>query len=329
MTLRTFAPYVVVALALLALAMLLAKLAPVLLLAFAGIVFASVLRAASDPLERRLHLPSSIAVSVAALAIAGLFALFGWFFGHQLMTQTTELWNAVQAASEKVQERIADFPLLQASVEELRGAMNPEAMGKLAKGTLTAFGAIVDVALVIFLAIYLAVDPAMYRRGLVSLMPKATRPRVAAALEEAGTALRKWLMGQLFAMVCVGTLTAIGLHLAGVPLAIPLGILVGILDFVPVVGPFIAAIPGILVAFSVSPEVAMYATLVYVAMQFIEGHFILPLVQRWAVAMPPALTLVGIVAFGILLGPLGVLLAMPLIVVTVTLVNRLYVEPFR
>ena len=329
MTLRTFAPYVVVALALLALALLLAKLAPVLLLAFAGIVFATVLRAASDPLERRLRLPSSVAVGLAALAIAGLFALFGWFFGRQLMSQTTELWNAVQVAGDQVRGRIADFPLLQAAVDEIRGAVDPETMSKVAKGTLTAFGVIVDVALVIFLAIYLALDPAMYRRGLVSLMPKATRPKIAAALEDAGTALRKWLMGQLFAMVCVGTLTAIGLHFAGVPLAVPLGILVGILDFVPVVGPFIAAIPGVLVAFSVSPRVAMYAALVYIAMQFIEGHFILPLAQRWAVAMPPALTLVGIVAFGVLLGPLGVLLAMPLIVVTVTLVNRLYVEPFK
>jgi len=326
MTVRTFAPYVVVTLALLGLALLIAKLSPVLLLAFAGIVFATVIRSMSTPLERRLHLNSSIAVAIAALAIAALFALFAFLFGRQLMAQTAELWDAVQEAGAKLQAHVSDSPLLQAAVEQLRGAASPETMGKVAKGTLTAFGAIVDIALVIFLSIYLALDPGLYRRGLVKLFPKAARARVGGALEDAGTALHKWLMGQLFAMVVVGTLTAIGLHLVGVPLAIPLGILVGILDFVPVVGPFIAAIPGVLVAFAQSPQLALYAALVYIAMQFIEGHFVLPLAQRWALAMPPALTLLGIVASGLLFGPLGVLLAMPLIVVTVTLVNKLYVE---
>ena len=326
MTLRTFAPYVVVALALLALALLISKLAPVLLLAFAGIVFATVIRAASTPLEKRLHLPSSVAVGIVALAIAALFALFGWFFGRQVMSQTEELWSAVQAAVGKLREHLPDSPLVRSVFEQAESAASPETMSKVAKGTLTAFGIVVDVALVIFLSIYLALDPAMYRRGLVKLFPKPARARVLAALEESGTALHKWLMGQLFAMLCVGVLTGIGLYLIGVPLAIPLGILIGILDFVPVVGPFFAAIPGVLVAFAQSPQLALYAALVYFGMQFIEGHFILPLAQRWAVSMPPALTLVGIVACGLLFGPLGVLLAMPLIVVTVTLVNKLYVE---
>jgi predicted PurR-regulated permease PerM len=124
----------------------------------------------------------------------------------------------------------------------------------------------------------------------------------------------------------VGVFTGLGLWMVGVPLAIPLGILSGILDFVPVVGPLIAAIPGLLIAFAHDPHMALLAAGVYIVVQFVEGHLVLPIAQRWAVSLPPALTLLGIVAFGAVFGPMGVLFAMPLLVVTLTLVDKLYVE---
>jgi predicted PurR-regulated permease PerM len=127
-------------------------------------------------------------------------------------------------------------------------------------------------------------------------------------------------------MLFVGVVTSIGLLVAGVPLAIPLGILSGVLDFVPVIGPFVAAIPGVLIAFAEGPQVALYAVLVYIAVQFIEGHFVIPLAQKWAVSMPPALALVAIVAFGVAFGLPGVLFALPLTVVAMVLVQKLYVE---
>jgi predicted PurR-regulated permease PerM len=111
-----------------------------------------------------------------------------------------------------------------------------------------------------------------------------------------------------------------------VPLAIPLGILSGILEFVPVVGPLVAAIPGILIAFTQSPETALYAALVYFGVQFVEGNFVMPIAQRWAVSLPPALSLIGIVGFGLLFGLMGVLFAMPLLVVVVTMIDKLYVS---
>jgi predicted PurR-regulated permease PerM len=150
---------------------------------------------------------------------------------------------------------------------------------------------------------------------------------VGEALDAAAIALRKWLVGQLGAMLMVGVITALGLWAVGVPLAIPLGILSGILDFVPVIGPFAAAIPGILIAFAQGPQVAMYAALVYITVQFIEGHLVLPLAQKWAVSLPPALGLLSIVAFGLVFGLMGVLFAIPLTVVIVVLVQKLYIAP--
>ncbi|HWH39819.1 MAG TPA: AI-2E family transporter [Usitatibacter sp.] len=324
MTIRTYAPYVVVTLALLALALLIVKLAPVLLLAFAGVVFAAIIRAAANPLITRLKVPSTIAVVVVTLLIAAIVVGGGWLFGQQVTAQAAELWTALQESLDTLRQRVGDSPLLQSIMEQARGATSPETMGKVAKGTATVFGVVIDVALVLFLAVYLALDPITYRDGLVRLFPKATRARVTDALDAAGADLRRWLIGQLGAMVCVGILAAIGLSIAGVPLAVPLGILLGVMDFVPVVGPLIAAIPGVLIAFAQSPHLALWAIVVYLIVQNIEGNVIVPLAQRWAVSLPAALTLVGIVAFGTLLGPAGLFLAMPLIVVTKTLVEKLY-----
>ena len=326
MTIRTYAPYVVVTLALLALALLIVKLAPVLLLAFAGVVFAAIIRAAANPLITRLKVPSTIAVVVVTLLIAAIVVGGGWLFGQQVTAQAAELWTALQESLDTLRQRVGDSPLLQSIMEQARGATSPETMGKVAKGTATVFGVVIDVALVLFLAVYLALDPITYRDGLVRLFPKATRARVTDALDAAGADLRRWLIGQLGAMVCVGILAAIGLSIAGVPLAMPLGILLGVMDFVPVVGPLIAAIPGVLIAFAQSPHLALWAIVVYLIVQNIEGNVIVPLAQRWAVSLPAALTLVGIVAFGTLLGPAGLFLAMPLIVVTKTLVEKLYLE---
>jgi predicted PurR-regulated permease PerM len=322
-----FTRYVLVVLALLALALFVGKIANVLLLVFAGIVFAAVIRAASTPLRRRTGMSDTWSVALVSFALAVLLIGGIYLFGKQVLTQTEEFWSAIQTASEKIQERVGESPLATSVLDNMKAATGgEETVSRVAKGTFTAFGGIADLILVIFLAMYLAADPATYRNGVLLLLPKDARERVGEALDASGVALKKWLVGQLGAMLFVGVLTAIGLWIAGVPLAIPLGILSGVLDFVPVVGPFIAAIPGVLIAFAQGPQVALYAVLVYVAVQFIEGHLVIPLAQKWAVSMPPALALVAIVAFGVVFGLPGVLFALPLTVVAMVMVKKLYVD---
>ncbi len=322
-----FSRYVLVVLALVALALFIGKIATILLLVFAGIVFAVVIRAASTPLQRRTGIPDAWAVALVSFGFAVLLVAGFYFFGKQVLTQTEELWSAIQTAWEKIQERVGQSPAATSVLESLKAATGgEEAMQKVAKGTFSAFGGIGDLILVIFLAVYLAADPATYRNGLLMLLPKDARPRVGDAIDASGLALKKWLLGQLGAMAFVGVITALGLALAGVPMAIPLGILSGVLDFVPVIGPLIAAIPGVLIAFAQGPEVALYAIIVYVAVQFVEGHVVIPIAQKWAVSMPPALALVSIVAFGVVFGLPGVLFALPLTVVAMVMVKRLYVD---
>ena len=327
--LAAYARYVLVTLALVGLAILVVKLAPVLLLVFAGVVMATVIRAASAPLSRRTGLSDGLAVTIVSIVFAALVLVGLWLFGRQVIAQTDELWTAIQTAGTKIQDRLGGSALATYVVENARAAAGSDAMHKVAKGTFSVFGGLGDLILVAFLAVYLAADPKLYREGFLALIPGEARTRVRDAFEKAGWSLRKWLLGQLGAMVFVGVVTALGLWAVGVPMAIPLGVLSGILDFVPVVGPFLAAIPGVVIAFAQGPDVAMKAIAVYVAVQFIEGHLVIPLAQKWAVAMPPALALTAIVASGVVFGLAGVLFALPLTVVATVLVRELYVEKIK
>ena len=321
-----FARYAFVVLAVVVLALLVFKLLPVLMLIFAGVVLASALGAGANPLQRRLRLGRTWAVTIVFVAFILLVGFGLYFFGVQLAAQMEELVSAVTAAWQKVRQYAQGSRFLAPLLENTPSIADPGAFMSVAKETFTVFGALADLVLVVVLAVYLAADPVTYRRGLLALLPPRLRGEVGDTLTASGLALRRWLGGQLIAMVVVGACIGIGLWAVGVPLALALGILSGVLDFVPFVGPLLAAIPGVLIAFAQGPQMALYAIAVYTAVQFIEGHLVVPIVQKQAVALPPALTLVAIVAFGIVFGPAGLFFAVPLTVVTVVMVERLYVR---
>ena len=321
----TFARQVLIVIGLVVLALFLWKIAPVLMLFFGGVVVATAIHAGSRPLVRRFRIPSTIAVGIVFVVLILLLVGGSYLFGKQVHTQTEALWQAITESWQKLRTYLEGTPIGATVMDNAKTATDSDTVGQIAKGTVTVFGGITDFILVLFLSMYLAVNPESYRNGFLLLLPPAHRQRVGAALDASGIALRKWLVGQLGAMLMVGVLTTVGLWIAGVPLAIPLGILSGLLDFVPVIGPFAAALPGILIAFAQGPQVALYAALVYITVQFLEGHVVLPLAQRWAVSLPPALGLLSIVAFGLVFGLMGVLFAIPLTVVLMVLVEKLYV----
>ena len=142
---------------------------------------------------------------------------------------------------------------------------------------------------------------------------------------ESERALRLWLKGQLIAMVAVGLLVGLGLWALGMPSALALGLLAGMLEFIPFAGPLIAAIPAILLALAVGPDMALWVLLLYFAVQQFEGYVLTPLVQQYAVDLPGVVLLFSLLAFGTLFGTLGLILAAPLTVVSYVLVKRLYV----
>ena len=181
---------------------------------------------------------------------------------------------------------------------------------------------------IVFLGILFAFDPASYRDSLVLLVRPSYRARMRAVMDEMGSILRLWFVGQLI-RISLMTLCVWGvLYLIGLPGPFVLGLQAGLSNFIPYLGPIVAAVPIALVAMPLGASLLIWAVVIYTIIQSIEGYVIGPLIQRQAVSTPPAWTLVAIVLLGALFGVMGIALAMPLVAVGRVAVIRFYVEDY-
>ena len=316
-----------IAIAIIGVALLLWTMRGLLILVFGAVLLAVILRIIARPLKDRLNLPDPVALLLAVLLVAGIFALAIILFGHEVARQWETLRQSIPSAWQTIFQRLEAYGFAEPVRQWLQsiGSGGQGVLSSMTRFLVSFTSAMADTVLVIFGGIYLAADPTLYRRGLAKLLPQAARPKLAEALDDCGGALRLWLFGRLTSMVLVGLLTGLGLWALGMPAALTLGIAAGILDFVPFIGPIVAAIPAVLLALATDPTMALWVVLLYLVVQQIEGNIISPLIQKRAVELPPALLLFSLVALGLLFGALGVILAEPLTVVLYVLVKRLYV----
>jgi predicted PurR-regulated permease PerM len=182
------------------------------------------------------------------------------------------------------------------------------------------------ILLILFMAIYIAINPGTYRRGILFLIPSRGRDKAAEVLSEASYMLRRWLVTQLIAMVLVGATSALALMLLDVRAALALGILAGLLEFIPIFGPIIAAVPAIAMGFLESPTVALYVLIAYVVIQQIESQLLVPILMKEGIDMPPVLTVLAQALMALLFGFIGLLVAVPLVAVVIVFVKMLYVQ---
>jgi predicted PurR-regulated permease PerM len=189
--------------------------------------------------------------------------------------------------------------------------------------TVAAIGGIV---LVIFLSIYLAADPELYRRGALALLPSRRRKQASLVMDRVATVLRKWLVTQLIAMAVIGTVTTIALLILRVKAAFALGLLAGLFEFIPTVGPILSAIPSVAMGFLDSPEKAFLVAAVYMGIQFLENHLLIPLLMKGGMDLPPALTVLAQALLAIVFGFLGLMVAVPLLATVLVVTQALYVE---
>jgi predicted PurR-regulated permease PerM len=300
------------------------------LVIFAGVLFAISLRRTAEALSRWSRLPVGWSLAVILLLIVVFFAAIGWAFSQSIASQITQLSQQLPAAARKVEEMIGQSSLGKMLIQYLNSSnfqTLPTSMLHsffgVAANIVEVIGAIV---VVVFLALYFAVEAERYSAGLVRLVPPARRARATEILHEAASAMWHWMLGRLFSMTVLGVMTAVGLWLLGVPLPVALGLLAGIMIFVPYIGSVVAAIPAVLIAAAVNLMLGVYVIGLYVGVHLVEGYILVPLVQRRIVHLPPALTLMAQIILGVLAGFLGLLLATPLVAAGLVLIQMIYVE---
>lgn len=322
----SFTARVLVTIALVGLALLLWELRQVVLLLFGGIVFGTMLGALAAVVARHAGLSYRWAVAVSLLlvvVVAGVVVrLIGGVMAAQLATMTDQVPQALDALRRWLQ----DQPLGSRLVEAWRAASEHIPWTRVASIGATAFNALGLFLLMLLMGVFLAADPGLYRRGFLRLLPPRSRATVDDAFTQAGNSLLGWLKGQAISMLFVGVATAAGLALLDIPLAMTLGLIAGLLTFVPWVGPIAAGLLAVLLAFTEGPQKALYVAVLMLVIEQTQDNVLMPFVQKWAVALPPVLALISFLIFAGLFGPAGMLFATPLMVVLMALVQRLYVE---
>jgi predicted PurR-regulated permease PerM len=185
---------------------------------------------------------------------------------------------------------------------------------------------LVGLLLITFVAIYFSVDPELYRRGLLHLVPHPSRQRADEVITAIGVTLRRWLTTQLIAMVIIGAMVSITLATLGVEAALSLGIIAGVLEFIPTIGPILSALPAIAMGFLVSPEKALAVAIAFTLVELVEGHVLIPMLMKRGMNLPPLITILSQAMMGVVFGFLGLLVAVPLVAALLTAVKMLYVN---
>jgi predicted PurR-regulated permease PerM len=324
---RRALPLIALCIGLILLVLLLWQIFDVILLAFAGILFAILLRTPADWLARHTRIPEGWALLIVVVLVVALLTGAGWLFGHSLSEQFAALVQRLPQMISKLRDRLADYSWLVGELEPSEWLKNQSGtLGRGISAAVATFGAVGNLIIVLFCGLFFAVQPRVYVSGMLQLVPLAQRARAGEVTRAVGDTLRRWLIGQLALMAIIGIAAGVGLGLLGVPLAFALGLITGLLEFIPYVGPIMSGILAMLVAFADTPELGLYVLALYLFIHTIEGYVLTPLIQQRAVYLPPAVLLLAQVILAVLVGVAGVMLATPVAATMLVLTRMLYLE---
>ena len=299
-----------------------------MLIVFAGFLLAIGLSSLCDLLERRTCLRRRWSLPLVLLSFVGVLCVGVWLRGAAIEDQFNRLQESLPSAATELASHIRTQPWARWLLTHGLGSdQSPSIVDVLPRVTRAVSGTLVylgGVLVTLFLGVVIAAEPQTYRRGFTQLFPRSAQAYLSRILDKLLNELRLWLLARVACMVIVGLLVFLGLWTLRVPLAGSLGILAGLLTFVPNVGPVLSAIPPILLTFSISPGRAILVVLLFWVVHALEGFLITPIANKAAVNLVPGLTLSLQLTLAFVAGTLGVALAAPLTIVLVVLVGTVY-----
>ena len=295
----------------------------VLLLLFAALLLGLLFEGLADGVRRRTTLSQGWSLGVVLALVLLLLASVFWLIGPRVVEQARTIASQAPQYVETIEERLEAWGI--ASVVLERSGSQAASLAQQMMGTVTS--GIVNTFILVFGGIFLAATPKPYFDGVVKLLPARHHERAREVLRATGHALRRWLIGRGISMLILGGLTGLGLMLFGVPLALTLAILAALLSFIPFVGGFLWLLIGVGAALAAGTTSDVYAVVgIYAAAQFVESNLLMPLVQRRTTDILPFVLIASQLILGTMAGGLGILVAAPLAVATLVLIQMLYVQ---
>jgi predicted PurR-regulated permease PerM len=332
-----------VALATLLLVLVVTRAFDAVLLIFFAIILAEAIRPLVMRLERR-RVPRPVGALLIYLVVVALLFAIGWLLFTPLVAQINEFIKNLPAYlaearqwAQDVQQALADNDPLTALIDGLAAQLTVSlqaALPSLLRFPLTllsgAFGALISVVIVITMSIFWLMSAGKLREFALSFIPEPRRASGGALFTELGHTLGGWVRGTLVAMLLIGSLTWLGMALLGMPYALLLGILAGLTELIPYLGPWISGTVAVIVALvAVDPTKALQVVVVFVIIQEVESNLVEPLVMSWAVNVDPLLVLIAIIVGAEALGVIGAIIAVPVAGMLQVITQRLVAPAIR
>lgn len=297
------------------------------LLAFAGILIAVILRSITVWIDRHSRLSGRLAYAGTLLLIGAVMAAVGYLLVPRAITQVSELARSLPASMHRLEQPLEKSQWGRALLDRVRGVFHSGSISsRVSQIASSVTGGVTDLVIVIVVGFFAALNPHGYAEGLLVLFPERRRARARRIAMELERQLEWWTLGQLLPMVVLGIASGVGLTLLHVALPWTLGLMTGLAVFLPYAGTVLSGIPAVLMGLQRSPHTALWVLLLYTALHLLEGYILTPLVQKRAVRLPPVVTILVQYFFWQVAGILGLAMAAPLASVGIVLVKELYLH---
>jgi predicted PurR-regulated permease PerM len=298
----------------------------ILLMTFMGVLIAVYFHGLADFIAQKTKISRKFSLFISIAGTITLLSAMIWIIGSTVQQQAAQLSHTLPQIIGTAKTKLAGS----AAGQQLLGYTSGDNSKKLLDAASTffssSFGVIGDLCIILFLGIFFTADPSLYKDSLLAILPPQQEIDGGIIWSRISDALKAWIKTKLISTVLVTIVVALGLMIIGLPGTLVLGLIAGLLDIIPNFGPVIAMIPGVLLGLMISPQMAVIAALIYVACETIVGSIFMPLIQKRMTNIPPAITMISQLVMGLICGLMGIILAVPILLVLTIVVDELYIK---